>query len=81
MTKKIEYTDGPIGDVEVVEDFLPAPDQLVFKDDTVDVTIPMSKSIFDYFKKEAENKHVPSELLIQKVLDLYAIRSQRVPSK
>jgi len=30
MKKKIKYTDGPIGKTEEVEDFLPAPEELIF---------------------------------------------------
>ena len=32
MKKKITYTDEPLGDIQVVEDFLPPPEQLIFKD-------------------------------------------------
>ena len=42
MKKKIVYTDEPMGDVEVVADFLPSPAQLAFKEDGVKVTLALS---------------------------------------
>ena len=36
MKKKIEYTDGPIGDITLVDDFLPPPEKLIFKEDVSD---------------------------------------------
>jgi hypothetical protein len=31
MSKKIQYTDEPMGEVKLIEDFLPPPEQLVLK--------------------------------------------------
>ena len=39
MNRKTRYTDERL-DMEVVEDFLPPPEKLVLKEDTVKVTIP-----------------------------------------
>ena len=33
MKKKITYTDEPLGDIQVVDDFLPSPEQFIFKGD------------------------------------------------
>lgn len=38
MKKKITYTDEPLGDIQVVEDFLPLSEQLIFKEDEAKVT-------------------------------------------
>jgi len=32
MKKKIKYTEGPIGKIERVEDFLPPPEELILKE-------------------------------------------------
>ena len=37
MKKKIIYTDEPLGDIQVVDDFLPPPEQFVFKEDEAKV--------------------------------------------
>lgn len=47
MKKKIVYTDEPMGDVEVVADFLLSPAELAFKEDGVKVTLALSKSSVD----------------------------------
>ncbi len=50
MSERIKYTDEPLGDLRVVPDFLPSPDELGFKDDTVKVTISLSRASVDFFK-------------------------------
>lgn len=49
MKKKIKYSNERIGRVEVVKDFLPKPEELVIKEDTVKVTLNLSKSSVDFF--------------------------------
>jgi hypothetical protein len=56
MKKKIVYTDEPMGEVEVVADFLPSPAELAFREDGVKVTLSLSKSSVAFFKSEA-SKH------------------------
>jgi hypothetical protein len=44
MTNRtVKYTKGEIGRVRVIEDFLPAPDDLVLRDDNVKVTLSLSR--------------------------------------
>jgi predicted DNA binding CopG/RHH family protein len=71
MSKRITYSDGPVGDVKVVRDFLPAPADLVFREDQVKVTIGLSKSSVDFFKEEARRHHTPYQKMIRRLLDLY----------
>ncbi|MFO8084677.1 MAG: hypothetical protein R6U27_10205 [Desulfobacterales bacterium] len=54
-------TDEPIGKVKVITDFLPSPEELALKDETVKVTITLSKTSIDFFKKEARNDSQASE--------------------
>jgi hypothetical protein len=49
MKSKISYSDGPIDEVKVVDDFLPSPEELVFREETVKVTIALSKSSVEFF--------------------------------
>ena len=78
MSKKIRYTDEEIGDVKVIQDFLPPPDELVFKDDSVKVTISLSKDSVDFFKREAKKNNTKYQKMIRKLLDIYA-QSHRKP--
>ena len=43
MKKKIVYTDEPMGDVEVVADFLPSPAELAFKASDMKAEYDLSK--------------------------------------
>lgn len=69
--KKTEYSEGPIGEIRVVEDFLPPPDQLVFKDENVKVTIALSKNSVDFFKAEGRRQGVQYQRMIRNLLDAY----------
>lgn len=71
MRKKTEYSDGPIGEVKVVRDFLPPPEDLAFTEEQVKVTIGLSKSSIDFFKKEARKHHTQYQRMIRRLLDLY----------
>jgi predicted DNA binding CopG/RHH family protein len=73
MKKKIKYTDGSIGNVRVIKDFLPSPKELALKDETVKVTISLSKTSVDFFKKEARNHHTQYQKMIRRLLDEYAV--------
>ena len=55
MSEKIKYTDEPLGDLKVVPDFLPRPEDLVFRDEGVKVTIALSKRSVEFFKGEPGN--------------------------
>ena len=76
MNKKIRYDEGPINEVKVVRDFLPAPADLVFKEDQVKVTIGLSKASVDFFKEEARRHHTQYQKMIRRLLDLYVTQHQ-----
>ncbi len=76
MKKTVKYTDGEIGDVKVIQDFLPQPHELAFKEDQVKVTIGLSKSSVDFFKQEARKHHTQYQKMIRRLLDLYAAQHQ-----
>ncbi len=75
MKSKVKYTNEPL-EMEVVEDFLPPPDQLVLKQDTVKVTIGLSKPTIEFFKSRARQNHTQYQKMIRQLLDLYAARFQ-----
>jgi len=76
MSKRITCTDGPIGDVTVVRDALPPPSALAFREEQVKVTIGLSKSSIDFFKKEAKQHHTQYQRMIRSLLDLYVAQHQ-----
>ena len=72
MKRSRKYRDEPLGRLEVVEDFLPPPDQLVLRDDGVKITISLSKRSVDFFKRHAARSKVPYQKMIRSLLDTYA---------
>ncbi len=72
MKKKIKYTNEPMGRVEVVSDFLPSPEELALKDETVKITIALSKASVDFFKNEAKKYNTQYQKMIRRLLDEYA---------
>lgn len=77
MNAKIRYSDESLGDVEVVEDFLPSPDQLAFRDESVKVTISLSRSSVEFFKAKAEEYNTPYQKMIRRLLDSYVEKYKR----
>ena len=72
MKKRTRYTDEPLGEVRVVLDFLPPPEELVFREETVKVTMSLSKGSVDFFKREARKHRTQYQKMIRRLLDLYA---------
>ena len=68
---KNEYENAPadivdaIEQAEVIPDFLPPPDQLVLKEETVRVTLNLNKKSVDFFKLKARENGVPYQRMIR----------------
>jgi predicted DNA binding CopG/RHH family protein len=71
MSAKIKYTDEPIGDIKVIRDFLPPPEQLAFKEEGVKVTLALSKKSVDFFKSQAAKHHTQYQRMIRRLIDTY----------
>ena len=72
MSARIRYTDEPLGRLKIVRDFLPRPEDLVFREDGVKVTIALSKRSVDFFKTEARKHNTQYQRMIRRLLDAYA---------
>jgi predicted DNA binding CopG/RHH family protein len=66
-----------MGNLEVVKDFLPPPDQLVLKEDRVKVTISLSKGSVEFFKKEAKKRRTSYQKMIRRIIDVYTSQYQK----
>lgn len=69
---KIRYADEPLGKLKIVPDFLPAPKDLVFREEGTKVTLTLSKRSVDFFKEEAAKHHIQYQGMIRRLLDAYA---------
>ena len=74
MNEKTEYGDEPVGKVTRVSDFLPPPSELVPREETVKVTLALSKQSVAFFKEQAARYHVPYQRMIRSLVDEYVDR-------
>ncbi|RMF61483.1 MAG: CopG family transcriptional regulator [Calditrichaeota bacterium] len=74
MKNKINYSDEPMENVEIINDFLPSPEELAFKEETVKITIALSRRSVDFFKKQASHHKTQYQKLIRRLLDEYVNR-------
>ncbi len=72
MSNKINYEEGPMDVVKVVPDFLPSPEELAFREETVKVTIALSRASVEFFKQEADRHQTSYQKMIRRLLDEYA---------
>ncbi len=77
MSAKIKYTDEPLGHLKVVPDFLPRPEDLVFREEGVKVTLALSKRSVEFFKSEARKHNTQYQRMIRRLLDAYAVHHGR----
>ena len=71
MKKKTISTDKPVGKLTRVKDFLPPPSELVAREDTVKVTLALSKESVEFFKDKAKKNRVPYQRMIRNLVDQY----------
>jgi predicted DNA binding CopG/RHH family protein len=68
----VEYSDNPeLGELEIVEDFLPTPERLAKADQVVKVTIGLSQESIDFFKTQAKQHNTSYQRMIRRLLDEY----------
>ena len=72
MKQKIQYSNESLGEVRILNDFLPSPEELAFKEKKVKVTITLSQASVDFFKTEAKKHHTSYQAMIRQLLDIYA---------
>lgn len=77
MKTKTRYTDEPMGELRVVKDFLPKPEQLALKEENIKITISMNKSSIDFFKKKAKEQHTSYQKMIRRLIEWYAAQYQK----
>ena len=73
IMKKIKaQLDMPIGKLTKVEDFLVSPDKLVMPDNSVKITLRVSKTSMEFFKQQAKKHHTKYQKMIRSLLDRYS---------
>ncbi|MBF0557374.1 MAG: CopG family transcriptional regulator [Nitrospirae bacterium] len=77
MKTKIKYTEEPMGELRVIKDILPSPEQLALKEENIKITISMKKSSIDFFKKQAKKQHTSYQKMIRRLIDWYATQHHK----
>jgi predicted DNA binding CopG/RHH family protein len=67
----------PIGEVTIVNDFLPPPEQLIPKKTTVRVTMEFTQESIEFFKQEAQRHNASYQAMIRNLVDAYAKQHRR----
>lgn len=77
---KNNVVSGTFGKMKYLDDFLPAPEQLVLKDaDSIKVTIVLDQSSVNFFKKKAKELHGSYQRMIRSLLSEYTAKhSQQI---
>lgn len=71
MSKRIKYSDEPLGRLRVIPDFLPDPKELAFREEGVKITLALSKRSVDFFKQEAARMGTRYQRMIRRLVDAY----------
>jgi len=71
MSKAIQYSNEPLGDMKLISDFLPSPADLAKKNENTKVTISLSSESVAYFKMSAKKHHMQYQKMIRQLLDEY----------
>ena len=74
MRKGRKYSSEPLGEIQVTKDFLPAPAELVYKEEPVKVTLGLSRRSVDFFKRQAKKHETQYQRMIRRLLDLHVDR-------
>ena len=72
MNNTIPDPAEPIGNVTIVEDFLPPVNQLVPRQKTVTVTMEFTQERIEFFKREAKRRNSSYQEMISNLVDAYA---------
>ena len=60
---KVRYSDNPeLGELQIIEDFLPPPEQLIFRPKGVKVTLTLSEDSVNFFKEQGERLRTPLDV-------------------
>ncbi len=71
MSGSRKNKDMPVGRMTRVGDFLPPPEKLVMPEETVKITLSLSKASVLFFKREAGRHHMKYQRMIRNLVDTY----------
>lgn len=72
MSKKIKFSEESKGRQDAIKGIMPSPEELAWKEETVKVTLSLTKNSVDFFKKKAKTHRTQYQKMIRRLLDEYA---------
>jgi predicted DNA binding CopG/RHH family protein len=72
--KRMIDDNKPVGKLTRVKDFLPSPEELAVPERKVKVTIALSETSIEFFKRIAKQHHTKYQKMIRNLLDKYALQ-------
>jgi predicted DNA binding CopG/RHH family protein len=77
MSKQLQYSDEPLGEIRLVADFLPDPEDLALKNEQTKITISLSSESVEFFKDVAREHHMQYQKMIRQLLDEYVAQQKQ----
>ena len=71
MSKRAIEADFPIGKLMRIKDILPPPEKLVVPEETIKVTLLLSKSSIRFFKQKAAQHRTKYQRMLRELVDRY----------
>ncbi len=72
MSKRVIKSDFPIGKLTRIKDVLPPPEKLVVPEETIKVTLLLSKSSIQFFKQKAAQHRTKYQRMLRELVNRYA---------
>ena len=72
MSKRTAETGFPIGKLTRIKDILPPPEKLVVPEDTIKVTLLLSRASIRFFKQKAAQHRTKYQRMLRELVDRYA---------
>ena len=69
MNTRATKSDFPVGKLTRIKDVLPAPDKLVVHEETIKVTLLLSKSSMQFFKHQAAQHQTKYQRMLRELVD------------
>ena len=79
--KKYEQEDGPSELARMVSNFLPPPEELFPREDTLKVTLRLDRKSVEFYKERAKRHGTKYQRMMREILKRYALQHLAAPSR
>lgn len=77
MRTRIQYRDESIGEIKLVPDLLPSPEELALKNEQTKITISLSSDSVAFLKEAAKQRRGQYQKMISQLLDEYVAQQKQ----